>query len=377
LSEALLGFLELRGTLVRSSFIHGPSLGAALYTAVHLYSFYFIGHDRQEHRLSSASLALFLFVSILALRWRATAAGGDGSDMNGTGNGTRRSIVITGASSGIGRATAMRLVRSGWRVFATVRREGDATTIRGETGGAVETVQLDVVDKDSIAAAARDIATRLDGRGLDALFNNAGIGDVFSTEYGSLEALRRIYEVNLFGQIAVIQALLPLVRMAKGRIVNAGSVGDHIAPPFAGALSSSKAAFASMSAALRLELRPQGIYVCIIEPGAINTPAVDKTLGGVEQAIADMPAAGVRLYGEAMRRMARTFSKTERAGSPPEAVAEVVERALTDRHPRPRYSAGKDSAKLALLARFLPENLVDRAILRTFGLPTAFGQPVG
>src|SRR6185312_2121655 len=139
------------------------------------------GHDRQEHRLSSASLALFLFVSILALRWRATAAGGDGSDMNGIGNGTRRSIVITGASSGIGRATAMRLVRSGWRVFATVRREGDATTIRGETGGAVETVQLDVVDKDSIAAAARDIATRL----------VAAVSMLCSTTPGSATSFRR------------------------------------------------------------------------------------------------------------------------------------------------------------------------------------------
>ena len=184
-------------------------------------------------------------------------------------------------------------------------------------------------------------------------------------------------EVNLFGQIAVIQAFLPLVRLAKGRIINVGSVGDHVAPPFAGALSSSKAAFASMSAALRLELRPQGIHVCIIEPGAINSPAADKTLGGVEQAIAGMPPAGIGLYGEAMRRMVRTFSKKERAGSPPEVVAAVVERALTERHPRPRYAAGKDSTKLALLARFLPENLLDRAILRTFGLPTAFGQPVG
>lgn len=299
------------------------------------------------------------------------------SDVSRTGDGIQRSIVITGASSGIGRATALRLARAGWRVFATVRKEKDAATIKAETDGAVETVQLDVMDKSSIADAARDVAARLGGRGLDALFNNAGIGDVFSTEYASLDTLRKIYEVNLFGQIAVIQSLLPLIRMAKGRIINSGSVGDHIAPPFAGALSSSKAAFASMSAALRLELRPQGIYVCIIEPGAINTPAVDKTLGGVEQAIADMPAAGVRLYGEAMRRMARTFIKNERDGSPPETVAEVVEQALTDPHPRPRYTAGKGSAKLALLARFLPENLLDRAILRTFGLPTAFGRPVG
>ena len=286
---------------------------------------------------------------------------------------TAKSILITGASSGIGRATALRLVRAGWRVFASVRKEADAAAIKTAAEGRLETVQLDVGDESSIALAATDVAARLGGRGLDALVNNAGIGKVSPTEYISLEALREIYQVNLFGQIAVIQAFLPLVRMAKGRIINMGSVGDHVAPPFAGALSSSKAAFASMSAALRMEVRPQGVRVCIIEPGAINTPAAGKTLGGAEQAIAAMPPAGISLYGQAMRRMVRTFAENEQHGSPPEVVAKVVERALTDRNPRPRYAAGKDSAKLSLLARFLPEKLLDRAILRTFGLPTAFG----
>jgi NAD(P)-dependent dehydrogenase (short-subunit alcohol dehydrogenase family) len=295
-----------------------------------------------------------------------------------TGADTAKSILITGGSSGIGRATALRLVRAGWRVFASVRKEADAAAIKAAAEGKLATVQLDVADEHSITLAARDVAARLGGRGLDALVNNAGIGKVFPTEHLSLEALREIYQVNLFGQIAVIQAFLPLVRMAKGRIINMGSVGDHVAPPFAGALSSSKAAFASMSAALRMEVRPQGIHVCIIEPGAINTPAAGKTLGGVEQAIAGMPPAGINLYGQAMRRMVRTFAENERHGSPPEAVAKVVERALTDRNPRTRYRAGKESAKLSLLARFLPEKLLDRAILKTFGLPTAFGgQQVG
>jgi NAD(P)-dependent dehydrogenase (short-subunit alcohol dehydrogenase family) len=290
---------------------------------------------------------------------------------------TAKAILITGTSSGIGRATALRLARAGWRVFAAVRKEADAAALETAAGGALETVQLDVQDEGSIARTAQDVAARLGGRGLDALVNNAGIGKVSPTEHISLQALREIYEVNLFGQIAVIQAFLPLVRMAKGRIVNMGSVGDHVAPPFAGALSSSKAAFASMSAALRKEVRAQGIQVCIIEPGAINTPAADKTLGGVEQAIAGMPPAGVSLYGQPMRRMVQTFAETERRGSPPEAVARVVERAVTDRNPRPRYRAGKDATKLSLLAWLLPEKLLDRAILKTFGLPTAFGRQAG
>jgi NAD(P)-dependent dehydrogenase (short-subunit alcohol dehydrogenase family) len=297
--------------------------------------------------------------------------------VNPTGAAAAKSILITGASSGIGRATALRLARAGWHVFASVRNEADATALKTAAGDGLQTVRLDLGDERSIALAAEDVALRLGGRGLDGLVNNAGIGKVSPTEHISLDALREIYQVNLFGQIAVLQAFLPLVRMAKGRIINMGSVGDHVAPPFAGALSSSKAAFASMSAALRMEVRPQGVHVCIIEPGAINTPAAGKTLGGIEQAIAGMPPAGIGLYGQAMRRMVRTFAQTEQHGSPPEVVARVIERALTDRNPRPRYRAGKDAAKLTLLARLLPEKLLDRAILRTFGLPTAFGRQVG
>jgi NAD(P)-dependent dehydrogenase (short-subunit alcohol dehydrogenase family) len=229
-------------------------------------------------------------------------------------------------------------------------------------------VLLDVTDPESIRCAAQDVTDRLAGRGLDGLFNNAGIGTTSPVEYTSLDKLREIFEINLFGQIATIQAFLPLIRAAKGRIINNGSVGDHITPPFGGALASSKAAFASMSAALRLELRPQGIEVCVIEPGSIHTPAVEKTLGGIEGTIAGLPPEGIPLYGGAMRRMAHGFAQNEHAGSPPEAVAEVVERALTDRNPRTRYPAGKDSVKLTLLARFLPEKVLDFVILRTFGL---------
>lgn len=284
-----------------------------------------------------------------------------------------KSIVITGASSGIGRATALRVARKGWWVFAAVRKDSDREEIHAEASQSgirerLRPIILDVTDAASIERAADEVAQSLAGRGLDALFNNAGMGTTSPVEYTPLEKLREIYEVNLFGQIATTQAFLPLIRMGKGRIINACSVGDHITPPFGGPLASSKAAFASMCAALRLELRPEGIAVCILEPGSINTPAVDKTLGGVEQTIAQLPADGAVRYGTAMRQMARRFAQHERAGSPPQVVAEVVERALTDRKPQTRYQAGKDSAKLALLARFLPEKLLDVAVLRTFGL---------
>jgi NAD(P)-dependent dehydrogenase (short-subunit alcohol dehydrogenase family) len=126
----------------------------------------------------------------------------------------------------------------------------------------------------------------------------------------------------------VIQAFLPLLRRANGRIVNTGSVVDHLSPPFVGVLASSKAAFASVSSSLRLELRAQGIYVIVVEPGSINTPAVEKTIGGVEKQITSLPPQGARLYAVGIRRMAAAFAKNEKTGSSPQVVAQVVEKAL-------------------------------------------------
>ncbi len=287
---------------------------------------------------------------------------------------TRRSVLVTGASSGIGNATVLLLAQKGWRVFAAVRKEADANAIDTLGLKNVETVLLDVSDQRSIQRAAVEIRARLETRGLDGLFNNAGVGTISPVETLSSEDLRHVFEINLFGQINMIQAFLPLVRKARGRIINTGSVGDHLTPPFAGALASSKAAFASMTTALRLELRPQGIHVCLIEPGSVNTPAVGKTLGGVEDTISSWPLDAKVLYAAALRHMANRFAKSERGGSPPEAVAQVVGRALTARNPATRYLAGKDSVKLAMLAWLLPEKLLDLAVLRTFGLSTSLGK---
>jgi NAD(P)-dependent dehydrogenase (short-subunit alcohol dehydrogenase family) len=286
------------------------------------------------------------------------------------------SALVTGASSGIGKATVLRLAANGWRVFAAVRRQQDAESLRSESANGIETVILDVADQGSIRAAAEEVNSRLGNDGLDGLVNNAGIGAVSPLEYTTLDSIRRVYEVNLFGQISVIQAFLPLLRRAKGRIVNTGSVGDHLSPPFGSVLASSKAAFASVSSSLRLELRAQGIYVIIVEPGAINTPAVEKTLGDVEKQIASLAPEGARLYAAGLRRMAAAVAKNEKAGSPPDAVARVVEKALSAKTPRTRYPAEKDSVMLITLARLLPEKLLDLAILKTFGLPTKFGRAV-
>lgn len=278
-----------------------------------------------------------------------------------------KSILITGASSGIGRATSLRLADFGWRIFATVRNQADGDDLRARLGRRVQVVPLDVSQAASIRDAATQVEQALGGLGLDALLNNAGIGTVGPVEFTRPETLRRIFEVNLFGQVEMIQTFLPLVRKARGRIVNIGSVADHVSPPFAGAMAGSKAAFAAMSSALRLELRKDGIDVVVIEPGSINTPAATKTLGDVDRVIVEMPLEGQRRYGEALRKMAEKFLASERAGSPPDAVAKVIHKALRDPRPKARYPAGKDALKLSLLPRLLPERLVDRLLLKTFG----------
>ena len=284
-----------------------------------------------------------------------------------------KAVLITGASSGIGRACAALLARQRFRVFAGVRKASDGESLRADSGEAVTPVQIDVTDEATIAAAVETVRAALGDRGLDGLVNNAGIGVTAPVEYISAGALRQQFDVNVFGQIAVTQAFLPLVRQARGRIVNMGSVGSEIAIPFGGALCASKSAFKSLNDALRLELRPFGIHVSLVEPGAIHTPAVEKTLGDVEAIIHALPPAGAARYGEMLRTFVRRGYAREINGSPPEVVAKAVHHALTARRPRTRYPVGADAKTMVTLPRILPESLLDLLRLRQLGLPTEFG----
>ena len=221
------------------------------------------------------------------------------------------------------------------------------------------------------------MGAHLSGRGLDALVNNAGIGVVAPVEHIRLEVLRRLFEVNVFGQVAVTQAFLPLIRRARGRIVNMGSVGSHIAIPFGGALCGSKSAFRSLNDALRLELHPFGIHVAMIEPGSIRTPAVDKTLGDVERAIGELPPEGVARYADMLRRFMQRGYEREQNGSAPEVVAEAVLHAVTAKQPRATYPVGKDATLLVTMPRLLPASLLDRIRYRLFGIPASIAAPPG
>lgn len=280
----------------------------------------------------------------------------------------RKTVVITGASSGIGRASVARMIQSGWQVFAAVRKADDGARLQRELGANVSPIILDLKDRASIGAASEQVAQALGDRGLHGLVNVAGIGIVRPVEYATRADLEEIFDINVFGQVAVIQAFLPLLRRARGRIVNITSVGANLPIPFGGLLNASKSAFGLLSGALRLELQSFGVQVAIVEPGAIRTPAVDKTLGDVEGVIAGLPAGGAAQYGSMMREFVKRGYAREMNGSPPEVVAEPVHHALTATRPRILYRVGKHARLLSTLPRILPARWLDALLLRITGM---------
>lgn len=286
-----------------------------------------------------------------------------------------RTAVITGASSGIGRATALALAAEGYRVFAGVRQpaDGQALVRTASRDGQLTPLIIDVTDATSIDAAVAKVASGVDHDGVTALINNAGIGMTGPIEAISGQDLRHIFEVNVFGQVRVIQAFLPLLRAGAGRMVNIGSIGDRLSLPFAAPLNASKWAIASITESLRLELRPWGIHVVLIEPASIHTNAVQKVHDDAQRVMSEMTPAQRVLYGDAYQSMTQRALQRERAGSPPDVVARAVLRALTARRPHTRYVVGKDGRLLAFVAHWAPDRLFDRMRIHLFGLPRQFG----
>jgi NAD(P)-dependent dehydrogenase (short-subunit alcohol dehydrogenase family) len=227
---------------------------------------------------------------------------------------------------------------------------------------------MDVQDAASISRAAAEIGSQLHGDGLDGLVNVAGVGMVRPLEYANMSDVREIFEINCFGQLATIQAFCALLRQNRGRIVNITSVGVNLAIPFGGLLNSSKAAFGMLSDVLRLELRRFGVKVIAIEPGSISTPAVDKTLGNLDEVIRSLPAEAQQRYGAMIRNVGERGYAMEKAGSSPGVVADAVGHALISSHPRIRYRIGKHAKLLAALAKVLPESVFDGLLLKLLGL---------
>ena len=276
-------------------------------------------------------------------------------------------VVVTGASTGIGHATALHLAGRGLRVFAGVRRQQDADALRASSPN-ITPLLLDVTDEAQLAGAVATVEQAVGEQGLQGLVNNAGISGGAPTEVLPLDDLRRMLEVNVVGVVATTQAFLPLLRKGKGRIVCIGSIGGRMAVPFLAAYSMSKAAVSALCDSLRGELRPWGMHVSLVEPGAIRTPIWEKGLRDVDASQETWPSAALALYGDAIPRMRKITERTASHAIAPENVAKVVEHALTARRPRTRYIVGAD-ARIQAIARRIPDRARDAVIARTIGLP--------
>lgn len=271
-------------------------------------------------------------------------------------------VVVTGASTGIGRATALHLDSLGFEVFAGVRREPDGERLASDAAGNLTPIILDVVDGDSIEAAARRVAETVDGAGLRGLVNNAGVAQPAPIEVIPIDALREQLEVNVVGQVAVTQAMLPELRRARGRIVNLSSIGGLVASPALGAYSASKFAIEALSDSLRMELAPWGIHVSVIEPGSIRTELWRRGLDTADSTLERIPQAQRDLYAGLISSMRRLAERTESRAITPERVARKIAHALTAARPRTRYLVGADARIQATLARLLPDRAYDSLV---------------
>lgn len=267
-------------------------------------------------------------------------------------------VVITGTSTGIGRACALRLDASGFDVYATVRRHEDAESLRAEAP-AVHALVVDVTDQDAVLAVAREVEQAVGEHGLAGLVNNAGMSVAGPLEFLPLDDLRRQLEVNLVAQLGVTQAFLPVIRRARGRIVNMSSVGGRVANPFTGPYHASKWGLEAITDTLRKELRPWGIHVVAIEPGSIDTEMWRRGLEQAKGTVDELPDEGKRLYGEAIPKGFALAERLAEHAIPADRVAKVVERALTARRPRTRYTVGVDARALITLDQLLPDRAMD------------------
>jgi len=281
-----------------------------------------------------------------------------------------RYVVITGASTGIGAACAIGCARQGMTVFAGVREQQAGDALRAMGGPAIVPLNLDVTDSVSIAQAAGLVGERAGDAGLAGLVNNAGIAIGSPLELIPLPRLRHQLEVNVIGVVAVTQALLPLLRRARGRIVNMGSIAGRGTIPMMGPYAASKHALEALTDALRLELYPWGIEVSIIEPGAIATPIWNKSLKAAFEAEALVTAEGKHLYEEAARRVREAVDRSAQRAIPTDAVVRAVLHALTARRPRTRYLVGADAKARALMAKWFPDRLQDWILKKVLKLPS-------
>jgi NAD(P)-dependent dehydrogenase (short-subunit alcohol dehydrogenase family) len=275
---------------------------------------------------------------------------------------TSPAVLVTGASTGIGRATALRLHSRGFTVFAGVRKAEDGAALQAAASDRLVPLIIDVTKAATITKAASAIAKS--GIPLVGLVNNAGIAAAAPLEFVPIDELRNQLEVNVVGQIAVTQAMIPMLRAAQGRIVNITSIGGLIAGPMLGPYHASKYALEALTDTLRIELSPWGIQVAAVEPGQIATPIWSSAASRADRMLESMPAEAAELYGRGMAGARASAKNAEASGASPEKVADAVEHALTAKRPKTRYLVGSDAKAIARVVRHLPDRTRDRLMVR-------------
>ena len=269
-------------------------------------------------------------------------------------------VLITGTSTGIGRACALLLDRSDYQVFAGVRTVEALESLQREASGSLMPVILDITDAEQIAKSVETVTKALGpDRGLCGLVNNAGIVVPGPLEFLPIDSLRRQLEVNVIGHLAVTQAFLSLILKGRGRIVNIGSTAALFAAPFLGAYSASKSAMKALTDSLRRELLPRGIFVSIVHPGYTETPIWDKGYDQGDQLMAELPAYAQDLYADAFYTGQKFLERGRHHAIPAQTVAKAVRHALSATRPKTRYLVGADARLLYIASKFLPDRLGD------------------
>jgi NAD(P)-dependent dehydrogenase (short-subunit alcohol dehydrogenase family) len=277
---------------------------------------------------------------------------------------TKGFALVTGASSGIGEACAKHLAGLGFNVFAGVRKQADGERIAGDR---IEPVIIDVSDDGSVASASEQVRGAVGNTGLAGLVNNAGIAVAGPLEFVDIAEFQKQLDVNVTGVLRTTQAMLPMIRLARGRIVNISSIGGRVAIPLVGPYAASKFALEGMSDSLRRELRPWGMHVALIEPGAVATPIWDKGVDQANELDRDAPPEVRERYGEIIDAVRKESEKNRTEGVPPQEVAEAVAHALTAAKPKTRYLVGRDAKMRGPMAKAMPDRLMDAAISRALG----------
>lgn len=276
---------------------------------------------------------------------------------------SKKVILVTGASTGIGKSIAGTLAKKGYKVYAGVRKTEDIDILKNETSDNLMPVILDVTNNQKIQDVFNIIKTDCGNSGLACLINNAGYMYTGPIELATNDEIRKQYDVNVFGLITVIKTFLPLLRLYndkssdKGHIINVGSVGGRLAAPFTGIYNSTKAAVAGISDALRVELNTSNIDVTLIEPGSIATPLWQKSDNQIDKVIAEMSDENRRYYEKPLRAMQKTLQKAACRGIAPKKVTDAVIDAIESSNPKHRYLIGNEAKMVAGLVKLLSDRI--------------------